>query len=59
VWVLEAYKAYGGQYITMGSDAHRIEHVARGFDWAADMIRQAGFDRITYFEQRKPKFIKI
>lgn len=59
VWVLEAYKAYGGEKITLGSDAHRRIHVARGLDWAADMIREAGFDQITYFEQRKPAFVKI
>lgn len=59
VWVLEAYKAYGGEMITLGSDAHRLHHVARGFDRATDMLRQAGFDRITYFEQRKPKFVRL
>ena len=59
LWVLRAYKAYGGEMLTLGSDAHRLQHVARGFDWAADMIRQAGFDRITYFEKRRPKFIDL
>ena len=59
VWVLEAFRQYGGDKLTLGSDAHRAIHCARGFGRALAMIRQAGFDRIVYFEKRTPRFVPI
>lgn len=59
VWALEAFRQYGGDKLTLGSDAHRAVHCARGFGQALAMIRQAGFDRIVYYENRTPHFVPI
>lgn len=53
-WVLEHFRAYGGKYITLGSDSHHAAHVGRGLAEALSLIRAAGFDSVTYYEKRKP-----
>ncbi len=57
--ILKRYKELGGEIITVGSDAHRPEHVYMGFDLAYERLKSAGFDYITTFDKRKPSFIKI
>lgn len=39
-------------FLCLGSDAHLPEQVGRGFAGAADMIKKAGYSRITGFERR-------
>ena len=39
--------------VTVGSDSHRPEHVGRHFDRAYEILREAGYDSIAYFERRK------
>lgn len=57
--LLKMYHDLGGEIITVGSDAHVLDHVgtvtARGYE----MLKEAGFKYITVFEERKPEFIKI
>ncbi|HAX03737.1 MAG: hypothetical protein A2Y45_08540 [Tenericutes bacterium GWC2_34_14] len=57
--IMKTYKKLGGKIITFGSDAHKINDYYAGFEEAISLLREAGFDEITVFEQRKPKFIKI
>lgn len=42
-----------GVPITLASDAHTPEHVARDFDKAVAAARAAGYDQIARFEQRR------
>jgi histidinol-phosphatase (PHP family) len=58
-WVLELYAKSGGKYITVGSDAHKTEHVGLGLNNAADLIKNTGFNSITYYKDKKPFFISI
>ncbi len=53
------YKELGGEIITVGSDAHRTEHLGRGVAEGIKMIKSCGFDRIYYFDRRNPIAIKI
>lgn len=53
------FKECGGEIITTGSDAHCCEDVGKGIPEAVCMIKDCGFKYITYFEKRKPQFIKI
>ena len=53
-WILERYRALGGKYITVGSDAHVKEDIGAGFSEACALIRRAGFSEIVYFEQGQP-----
>jgi histidinol-phosphatase (PHP family) len=39
--------------VTLGSDAHTPDLVGRDFDRARDLVRAAGYETITVFEQRR------
>jgi histidinol-phosphatase (PHP family) len=57
--VLRWYRELGGEIITVGSDAHRPEHLAYRFDDAAAMLSAAGFTAITGFAGRAPFFVDL
>ena len=57
--VLKRYKELGGEMITIGSDAHRPEHVAYDFHKIKDYLECCGFKYYTEFRQRKPYFCAI
>ncbi|MFC1539345.1 histidinol-phosphatase HisJ family protein [Candidatus Latescibacterota bacterium] len=42
-----------GVPVTVGSDSHRPEHVGRHFAKAADVLKEAGYDHVAYFEGRE------
>lgn len=50
--ILELYKHVGGQYVTVGSDAHRPEHLGEFKDAAKSVIKDIGLQEVI-FEQRK------
>lgn len=50
---LRWYREMGGELLTLGSDAHRPDHVAYRFDDAITLAREAGFARVCTFEQRQ------
>lgn len=52
--VLRRYHELGGKLITIGSDAHKPEHVALGFSDLPDMLHSCGFDSYVVYERRKP-----
>lgn len=56
VWVplLRWFKECGGRYVTIGSDAHRPEDVAKGVREAAGLVEQAGFAGVTTYVGRRP-----
>lgn len=53
------YKELGGQIITVGSDAHVAGRVGENFELVIKHLSAIGFKYITYFENRKPVFVKI
>lgn len=57
--VLRWYRELGGEIITIGSDAHRPEHVGYCFDHARELLDAAGFRAATCFEGRKPVFVGL
>lgn len=57
--VLRRYKELGGERITIGSDAHRPEHLAYDFAKVHDVLKEIGFTQYTAFEDRKPHFIHV
>ena len=50
---LRWYREMGGELLTLGSDAHRPEHVAYRFEDALALARAAGFSRVCTFHQRQ------
>ncbi len=57
--VVDWYRTMGGELLTVGSDAHRSDHVGADIDTALLMARQAGFTRITLYERRRPQQAEI
>lgn len=57
--LVKRYKELGGEIITVGSDAHIPSDITRDFNTAYEMLREAGFNYITTFDNLKPTFVKI
>ncbi len=49
----------GGEILSIGSDAHRVEDIGSDIEKGIDIARAAGFRRIAYFIKRTPYFIDI
>ena len=56
---LKRYRELGGEIITIGSDAHRPEHVAYDYHLVEGILQEAGFSYYTIFKERKPIFRKV
>ncbi len=57
--ILARFRELGGEIITFGSDAHKAENVALGFDTAVEMAKVCGFKHYALFSNRKAKFVKL
>ncbi len=57
--MFQLYKDLGGEIVTIGSDAHRTRDIGTGFNFAVEMIKDAGLRYLTTYDQRKPSFIKL
>lgn len=57
--VLERWRDVGGELVTVGSDAHRPEHVGLGVREAYELLRDVGFRYVTVYEKRKPRQIPL
>ncbi|MBH1940144.1 histidinol-phosphatase HisJ family protein [Mobilitalea sibirica] len=57
--VLVRYKELGGEIITIGSDAHRPEHLGYDFLKTAELLKSIGFKYYTTFKDGKPIFEKL
>lgn len=57
--LLKRYRELGGEIITIGSDAHRPEHIAYDFHRVGAYLENCGFKYYTEFRQRKPYFCAI
>ena len=52
--VLERYRSFGGHLVTVGSDCHTSEQVAKGIRPACDLLTELGYDTLYYYKKRKP-----
>ena len=57
--IIALYKSLGGEIITIGSDAHKAEHVGYGYSEAVDILKANNFKYITLFDNRTPRFERI
>ena len=57
--VLKLYKDLGGEIITVGSDAHKVDQAGLGLLEGFDILRDLGYKYVTVFEKRKPRFVLI
>ena len=56
-YYLRRYRELGGQYITFGSDAHRLNDLGYGLRQGVELAQRCGFDCLTIFRARKPVLI--
>lgn len=59
VEILKHFRQFGGEIITVGSDAHRTEDLCGGFDVARQVLEAAGFRYAAFFRERKPTFYPL
>jgi histidinol-phosphatase (PHP family) len=57
--VLKRYKELGGELITIGSDAHKPEHLCYDFSLIPDLLKNLGFRYYATFAQGKPFYEKL
>ncbi len=57
--VLKRFRELGGRLITVGSDAHYAQDLAKGITDAYKSALDAGFENITLFQNRSPIEMKI
>ncbi len=51
--VVRWYAEMGGRLVTLGSDAHRPDHVGADLEAALEAVRDAGLGHLTHFENRR------
>ncbi len=56
---IKKYRDLGGEIITVGSDAHRTGDLGKGIEEGIALAKKCGFDKIYYYDHRKPIGIKI
>jgi histidinol-phosphatase (PHP family) len=52
--ILQWYREMGGQYLTLGSDAHSPGEVGLHLEQAIKSIRESGFKFLTRYSMRRP-----
>lgn len=57
--IIRRYRELGGRIITIGSDAHKSQNVGAYIKEAVKIINEAGFEEITLFQKREPRFVRI
>ncbi len=57
--ILRWYREAGGQVLTVGSDAHHVEHLGAGIPEALALARAAGFRAVAAFEAGQPVWIDL
>lgn len=57
--IVKRFKELGGKFISVGSDAHYADDLAKGITEAYRSAFDAGFDSITLFQNRSPIQMKI
>jgi histidinol-phosphatase (PHP family) len=53
------FRELGGEYLTLGSDAHFTDHTGAGIDEGYAIAERCGFEYVTCFKNRKPVQLKI
>ncbi|MCH5197467.1 MAG: hypothetical protein J1E34_01060 [Oscillospiraceae bacterium] len=52
------FKKAGGKYITIGSECISHDELGRGIELTMNAVRRAGFEEITFYDQRTPYAVK-
>lgn len=58
-YLLNLYKSLGGKYLSISSDAHNVNAFREGFDKYIAIVKECGFNQLTYFINREKHFLSI
>lgn len=56
--ILRKFRDFGGEAVSLGSDAHDPNRVGDNFKTYWQMVQHCGFKYLCYFERRKPVFYR-
>ncbi len=62
MWGFDVYKRFsemGGEYVTIGSDAHKLRYIGWRIDEALQLAQRAGIKYVATFTKLKPELHKI
>lgn len=51
--VVQWYRELDGEILTVGTDAHSTSHLGPGIEHGLDIAREAGFQTVTLFQERR------
>ena len=54
--IYKKYRALGGQFVTLGSDAHKVDAIGNYFNRALDFVRKLDLTPVTFRERKLEKF---
>ena len=57
--VYKKYRALGGRFVTIGSDAHRVAAVGNYFSRALDFVRELNLTPVTFSERKLEKIFSV
>jgi histidinol-phosphatase (PHP family) len=57
--IVKRFKDLGGEYITIGSDAHYADHLGAGIPEGMAIAERCGFKTVTLYQKREPIQIPI
>ncbi len=57
--ILLRFCELGGEWITLGSDAHDTASVAQGFAQATECVKACGFEYLAVFKQRRAELVRL
>lgn len=57
-WI-KVFREYGGEIITIGSDAHQTKDIFSGISEGLSLAEEAGFKYVCAFKERKAVFLRI
>lgn len=58
-WVVRRFRELGGEFVTIGSDAHFAQDIGKGVQQGMEIMAEAGFTRFAWFRDRKPVMLSI
>ena len=59
LWELCLFRECGGEFVTLGSDAHRSAHVGGGIREGLELLRAAGFRYQASFSRRRAAAVPL
>lgn len=57
--IFRRFRELGGEALSFGSDAHKLEHIGIRFDEYAALAKEFGFRYSVYYQDRKPMFLPL